>query len=225
MEMKMEKLIHLKLGIKHPISAIRYIMRKKLWLKVLNTTQNEINKLYTELHQGNLLRYINQKLNLNTAKIRQAELYVICRLLKPKIVIETGVENGISSTFILWALQQNGKGTLYSIEILERLLNGKQPGWLIPTNLRKRWRLFIGNSLEVIPKITKEISSVDIFIHDSEHSYKVMMKEYSLIWPYIKSGGLLLSDDTGRNEAFIHFCKKVKRKPLWTERGYGILQK
>jgi cephalosporin hydroxylase len=64
-----------------------------------------------------------------------------------------------------------------------------------------------------------------MFIHDSEHSYETMMAEYNLAWRRIKPGGLLLSDDTGRNEAFIDFCKKIGKKPLWTEKGYGMLMR
>jgi len=51
----------------------------------------------------------------------------------------------------------------------------------------------------------------------------MMMMEYSLAWRRIKHGGLLLSDDTGRNEAFIDFCKREGKKTLWTEKGYGML--
>jgi predicted O-methyltransferase YrrM len=157
--------------------------------------------------------------------IRQAELYVICRALKPKIVVETGVERGISSMFILEALKDNCKGTLYSIEVLKSLPNRKKVGHFVPVGLQQRWKLLIGRSLDVLPKLLPQIDSIDVFIHDSEHEYQTMFSEYSLAWPFIEQGGLLLSDDTGRNEAFIHFCEKVGRAPTWTERGYGLIQK
>jgi len=40
---------------------------------------------------------------------RQIELYLICRLIKPEIVIETGVEHGISTALILQALKKTQK--------------------------------------------------------------------------------------------------------------------
>jgi len=220
-----EKLIHLKLGLKHPIAAVRHLIRKKLWLKKLGITKAEIEKLYRELYEGRLIEYVLKEMGGDSHIVRQVELYVICRFLKPEIVVETGVENGISSAFILAALNQNEKGSLYSIEILEQLPNGRRLGWLVPVNFHKKWNLIIGNSLEVLPELLETLHSIDLFIHDSEHSYKVMMKEYSLAWSYIKPGGLLLSDDTGRNEAFIDFCKRIKESPLWTEKGYGIIVK
>jgi len=44
-------------------------------------------------------------------------LYVFCRHFQPEIVIETGVYYGASSAFILKALEANGKGHLYSIDL------------------------------------------------------------------------------------------------------------
>ena len=53
-------------------------------------------------------------------------LYCFCRFIKPEIVIETGASTGLLTTFILRALEDNGKGLLYSIEfcILWFLKNG-----------------------------------------------------------------------------------------------------
>ena len=44
-------------------------------------------------------------------------LYVICRVMKPTNVIETGVASGASSAFILLGLDKNQHGTLYSIDL------------------------------------------------------------------------------------------------------------
>jgi len=158
-------------------------------------------------------------------KTRQAELYAIVRLLKPNIIVETGVENGISASFILQALKDNNYGKLYSIEITQILANGREAGWIIPSDLKSRWELLIGNSLEVLPILCRSLHSIDIFIHDSEHSYPVMFGEYLIVWPYIRSGGFLISDDTGENEAFINFSQRVNVPACWTLRGYGILRK
>lgn len=44
-------------------------------------------------------------------------LYVACKLLQPKVVVETGAGAGLASTFILKALSENGEGALYSIDL------------------------------------------------------------------------------------------------------------
>jgi len=61
------------------------------------------------------------------------------RILKPEIVIETGVFEGHSSLAILLALEENNKGCLYSIDLPSPSLPlGKEPGWIVPEHLRKR---------------------------------------------------------------------------------------
>lgn len=42
---------------------------------------------------------------------------MLVRILRPTVVIETGVANGISSAFILKALDKNNEGMLYSIDL------------------------------------------------------------------------------------------------------------
>ena len=41
--------------------------------------------------------------------------YMAIRAFQPEIVVETGVANGVSSSYILLALQKNERGALYSI--------------------------------------------------------------------------------------------------------------
>jgi predicted O-methyltransferase YrrM len=43
--------------------------------------------------------------------------YLACRLIEPEIVVETGVAYGVSSAFILRALEINGHGTILSADL------------------------------------------------------------------------------------------------------------
>ena len=43
--------------------------------------------------------------------------YLLCRLISPSVVLETGVAYGVSSVFILKALEVNGRGTLHSVDL------------------------------------------------------------------------------------------------------------
>lgn len=147
-------------------------------------------------------------------------LYLLTRLLKPEKVIETGVANGESSTFILQALEDNGRGQLYSIDLPPPLgyefldgrqyyiSKGKEIGWLIPSGLRHRWHLIIGNSSKELPILFKKLGNIDIFLHDSLHTDKNMLWEYETAWPFIKEEGLLLSHDISR--AFLKFSERMK---------------
>jgi len=62
---------------------------------------------------------------ISSADFKSAELYAkkvlvqyaAIRSLRPEVVVETGVANGVSTAYLLLALDQNGKGILHSIEI------------------------------------------------------------------------------------------------------------
>jgi hypothetical protein len=49
-----------------------------------------------------------------------------------------------------------------------------------------------------------------------------MMKEFTIVWPYLRDGGLLLSHDVVANDAFLDFCDKVPRTPTVIG-GIGII--
>ena len=111
----------------------------------------------------------------------------------------------MSSFFILSALNENQKGNLYSIDLPEvgmPRLYGKEPGWIVDDTLRKRWTLIYGKTEVKLQPLLNELKHLDIFLHDSEHSYANMRFEFSLALKYMKKGSLLLSDDVRSNSAF-----------------------
>lgn len=132
-------------------------------------------------------------------------VYLLILHIKPEIVVETGVSDGMSSFFILSALNENQKGNLYSIDLPEvgmPGLYGKEPGWIVDDTLRKRWTLLYGKTEVKLAPLLNELKRVDIFLHDSEHSYTNMKFEFSLALKYMNEGSLLLSDDVRSNSAF-----------------------
>jgi predicted O-methyltransferase YrrM len=52
-----------------------------------------------------------------------------------------------------------------------------------------------------------------------------MLWEYRAAFPYIRPGGLLVSDDALWNAAFPEFSGEVKAKQARILRGVGVLQK
>lgn len=155
-------------------------------------------------------------------------LYLLVRFSRPEFVVETGVANGFSSSFILKALDRNAEGTLHSIDLHYReglmVPLGKELGWVIPNEIRYRWSLHLGESAKVLPKLLSELGSIDIFFHDSRHTYKTMMSEYEIAWPYLKNGGLLVSDDATSNDAFLDFADLHRQTPLVFNR-MGVIRK
>jgi predicted O-methyltransferase YrrM len=127
--------------------------------------------------------------------------YLLCRLVQPAVALETGVAYGMTSAYILQALKQNGGGVLHSVD-LPVSTTREAIGILVPPTLRGAWRLHIGASRRVLPKLLKDLGRVDLFVHDSLHTYWNMQREFSTVWPYLPAGGVLISDDAHRNPAF-----------------------
>lgn len=150
-------------------------------------------------------------------------LYLLTRLLKPENMVETGVAAGVSSGFILQAMQDNNKGRLYSIEYASTVAPyGKKAGWLVPEGLRTRWELFIGDSRQMLPPLLGRLGRIDCFMHDSLHTYDHMFWELSAAWGHLRQKGLLLTHDVGENRAFFDFMKK--KKVRWGDyRVHGLL--
>ena len=137
-------------------------------------------------------------------------LYFICRILKPKIIVETGVAYGLSSLYILKALENNNLGKLYSIDSVFRPWHSENMiGSIIPENLKKNWNLILGSSDKVLVNLFENLDEVDIFIHDSLHTYKNMMFEFESALNNIKNG-IIISDDILSNDAFYDFSIKHK---------------
>jgi len=158
-------------------------------------------------------------------------LYRLLRDLRPQVAVETGVCNGVSTAFLLLALEDNGEGELHSIDLPEVageeyeqgtfwdgkggavIPPGKEPGWMVPSELRDRWHLLLGRSQDELPPLLERLGSIDFFMHDSEHSYECMSFEFRAAWDALRDGGVLVADDVNVNSAWVEFVGEVEREP------------
>jgi predicted O-methyltransferase YrrM len=138
-----------------------------------------------------------------------AILYGLTRWLRPKVIVESGGYIGMSSAFILKALADEELVTtnLFSIELNEEC----DQGALIPDELRSRSNGFVPmrGKVEDFLKRNELPSSIDMFLHDSSHSYRHMLWEFRQFWPRLRDGGLLVSHDVQMNAAFPEFIAKT----------------
>lgn len=114
----------------------------------------------------------------------QAGFADLIREKKPDIVVETGVSGGTSTLFILKALDDNGRGKLFSID--------PSPSF---TFKHPRWELIKKLSIDAMPELFKRTGPWDVFLHDSDHSVGCMTLEFELAWDFVKVGGVIASDD------------------------------
>ena len=137
----------------------------------------------------------------------------ITRLMKPDVLVETGVALGFTTATILRAMNENGVGHVYSLDLPALQYNPDDPvGRAIPEELKDRWTLRLGDSRKTLEPLCSEVGPLDIFIHDALHTYSSQLREYRTAWPHIRSGGLLISDDVN-NPAFVEFAESVNARP------------
>lgn len=209
-----------------------------------NVTLSTVQALRSELREdheftGRVNREMFQKRRRQVTWTDWREfLYVAVRLSRPQTAFETGVFDGVSSAIILLALSRNGQGSLVSIDLpatetIEGSTNfmpettlppGSQPGWLVPDYLRDRYRLVLGDSKALLPDLLAQYQKIDLFFHDSLHTFEHQYFEYTQAWPHLSDGGLLLSDDIFWNPAFYRFCKEQRRRYVRLE-GFGAVRK
>ena len=138
-----------------------------------------------------------------------ATLYGLTRWLRPVVVMESGGFIGMSSAFILKAFADANLAAakLYSIEWSKDC----EQGALIPDELRSASGGFISmhGKVEDFLKRDQLPGSIDMFLHDSSHSYRHMLWEFRQFWPRLRDGGLLVSHDVQMNAAFPEFIART----------------
>lgn len=147
--------------------------------------------------------------------------YVVVRTIKPRVVLETGVANGFSSAAILEALQENGSGELWSVDLPAFSPSAEgATGAAMPGRLRssKRWHLGLGPDRSVLPQMLEDAGEIDFFHYDSDKSYEGMGHTFRLVWPRIRPGGVMAVDDVNSNDAFLEFVDSVGVEPLITHK-------
>jgi Methyltransferase domain len=138
------------------------------------------------------------------------ELYALVRLLRPRHVVEVGVSSGVSSAYMLRALERVGRGTLHSIDLPKRetpklargrqrypswaLPPGRSSGWAVPFPLRGRWDLRLGDKRRVVPLLAEEDFPVGLFVYDVPHSEADAAREFAAIDRRFEAGSVAIAD-------------------------------
>jgi hypothetical protein len=138
---------------------------------------------------------------------RRMGWYALIRILKPKIVIETGVHQGLGSCVITTALIKNIEegfpGKYYGTDI------DKNAGRLFVSPYNEIGEILYGDSIESLNLLDEKI---DMFINDSDHSAMYEMKEYESIKSKLTVGAWILGDNSHVSESLLDFSKLNHRK-------------
>jgi hypothetical protein len=129
---------------------------------------------------------------------------------RPEVVIETGVARGVTSRIVLEALQANGRGHLWSIDLpyrFDRQLHA-QTGAAVSDACRARWSYLEGSSRQLLPPLVAEVGHVGLFIHDSLHTARNTVFEMDQVASVMQPGGVMLIDDISTHKGFATFARR-----------------
>ena len=136
-------------------------------------------------------------------------IWCLVRHLKPRNVVETGVAHGVTSRFILEALERNDDdGHLWSID-----RPPMEPEWrskigiAVGGGFQDRWSYILGSSRRRLPDLVSGLGEIDLFVHDSLHSERNVRFEMDLAWATLRPGGVIVVDDIDVNRGFDSFTE------------------
>jgi len=138
-------------------------------------------------------------------------LYMLVRWTKPALVVETGVARGVSSLVVLEAMDLSDVGKLVSFDVTDSV------GQLIPRG-HPRWDLVVlgeSHRQRELASLVRGLGPVDIFIHDSDHTYDQQHFEYATANASLKDDGILLSDDVDASSAFSDFAARSRGSAIY----------
>lgn len=180
-----------------------------------------VERYMAEIGRKYRAHYVPGWVNLDDALF----LYWLVRQAKPRRILQTGVCNGLSASFMMLALAKNGpEGTLHVIDLppvfdpkdpawtVEGKVygvvipEGKSTGWLVPDAYRERFEVWNGDARELLPKMIDKLDAVDFFYHDSDHTYDHMMFEFREAKRKLTTPGLVVGDDVSWNASVWDFA-------------------
>lgn len=154
-------------------------------------------------------------------------VYTIVRLRQPAIVVETGVFDGLSSAYILAALNRNDHGKLISIDLpdtgrMPSDIDGAKPGWLVPERYHSHWERRFGDAREQLPAVVDEYD-LDIFLHDSLHTEDHIRFELRTAVTAMMPGSVIIADNVRHNDAFREFAAvHLESSVYWKNTMYSL---
>ncbi|MBN1117999.1 MAG: class I SAM-dependent methyltransferase [Bacteroidales bacterium] len=140
---------------------------------------------------------------------RRLGWYAMVRILKPKVVIETGIDKGLGSIILCAALLRNKKegfdGRYYGTDI------NPKAGYLLSGKYKEVGEVLYGDSIESLKKFDKKI---DLFINDSDHSEDYEYQEYCTIKDMLGDKAVILGDNAHCTTKLSEFSFETGRKFL-----------
>jgi len=137
---------------------------------------------------------------------RRIGWYALTRALKPKVIVETGVDKGLGACVLTAALKRNKEegyeGWYYGTDI------NPKAGYLLFGDYANFGSILYGDSIESLKKLD---GLIDIFVNDSDHSASYEAKEYKTIENKLSENAIILGDNAHCTDTLLDFSLKTNR--------------
>jgi predicted O-methyltransferase YrrM len=140
---------------------------------------------------------------------RRAGWYVLARLLRPRVVVESGVDKGLGACVLAAALERNAQeghpGFYYGLDV------NPASGYLLQGRYERFGWMLLGDSIESL----KELEEIGLFVQDSDHSETHEAREYETLESRLTEDAVVLSDNAHVTDALHDFADRTGRRFLY----------
>jgi hypothetical protein len=197
--------------------------------------RREVQEYVAQAHTDDVLRQVlrprippwRRKRTLHPG--RRLAWFSFARALKPAVVVETGIHNGLGSVLLLRALELNAAegspGRLISFDI------NAHAGRFVPESLRANWKPVFEPTYD---SLERELAGLEVgmVIHDSDHTYECEHFEMTTAIAHAAPRLALVSDNAHATTALrdvcaslgvpYHFFKEEPRNHFYPGAGVGF---
>ena len=140
---------------------------------------------------------------------RRLGWYAVARAIKPRVVVETGVERGHGALILCAALLQNrlegAPGRYFGTDI------DPEAGWLLGGKYAEMGQILYGDSITSLKNLNE---TIDLFINDSDHCADYEGEEYRTVAPRLSQNAIVLGDNSHVTDKLALFSRATGRSFL-----------
>lgn len=141
---------------------------------------------------------------------RRLGWYAVARAIKPRVVVETGVDKGLGACVLSAALERNTRegypGSYFGTDI------NPAKGYLLSGKYARFGRVLFGDSIETLRALDQ---TIDLFINDSDHSADYERREYETVESKLSDRAILLGDNAHLTDELLNFALRTERRFLF----------
>lgn len=138
---------------------------------------------------------------------RRLGWYALARIMRPRVIIETGVDKGHGSILLCAALLRNTReghpGKYFGLDI------APTAGWLLSGEYSRVGEIVYGDSIRSLESFG---GNIDMFINDSDHSADYEFREYQTIHAKLSARAIILGDNAHATDRLCKFSEQTGRR-------------